>query len=239
MIQAAQGATGSFAEAARAAGATGLPGPADYPPRRLFREGISDYAIRDALLHKARHIRGRVLDLGCGDRRYQKVFAGCTESWLGVDWPGSPQQAWPEVMGDALRLPLASGTFDTVLCTQVLEHVPEPLALLREARRVLKPGGCLVLTAPQYNGLHEEPRDFFRYTRYGLEHLIVGAGLQVREVQPIGGFIALFAFMATLHAAPLRVWPIGGAWQWVCWRLDGLFPRPQDCLGNIVIAERP
>lgn len=240
MIPAAQSAPAALGKARpRALDAPALPAPAHYPPRLLFREGIADYAIRDALLRHARQIRGRVLDLGCGDRRYEKVFGRVAESWLGLDWPTNPHQSGPDVVADALRLPLASASFDTVLCTQVLEHVAEPATLLREARRVLRPGGTLLLTAPQYNGLHEEPRDFFRYTRYGLEHLIGSAGLQVQEVKPIGGFIALFAFIATLHAAPLRVWPIGAVWQWACWRLDAFFPRPKDCLGNIAIAVRP
>jgi SAM-dependent methyltransferase len=211
-----------------------------HKPTRLFSECISDYAIRDALMQCASHIRGSVLDLGCGERRYQAWFGAQTSRWIGVDWPapGDARAPYADVYGDSLALPLAAGIFDTVLCTQVLEHVPEPLELLREAARVLRPGGRLVLTAPQYNGLHEEPRDFYRYTSYGLEHLARKAGLEVEQVQPIGGFLTLFAFIGTLHFAPLRVKPIGGLWKWTAWKLDRVFYRPKDCLGYVMVARK-
>lgn len=209
-----------------------------HSPRRLFRESISDYAIRDALLQHSEHIRGRVLDLGCGSRPYESFFQGRVDSWIGLDMPvpGETNAHKPHVVADAQTLPLAAASFDTVLCTQVLEHVPEPLELFREARRVLKPDGRLVLTAPQYNGLHGEPRDFYRYTRYGLEHLGRKAGFHVEAVESIGGFIALFAFMTTIHLAPLRLWPVHGLWQWLAWKLDRRLHLPKDCIGYILVA---
>ena len=157
-----------------------------HSPRLLFRECISDYAIRDALLQHAEHIRGRVLDLGCGSRPYESHFQGRVDSWVGLDMPvpGEMNTHLPHLVADAQSLPLTSESFDTVLCTQVLEHVPEPLELLREVRRVLKSDGRLVLTAPQYNGLHGEPRDFYRYTCYGLEHLGRKAGMQIELIEP-------------------------------------------------------
>lgn len=210
-------------------------------PRLLFRESIADFAIRDALLGQKGSIRGRVLDLGCGGRPYEGWLCGPQSSWIGMDWPDAahPNGAAPHVLGDALALPLAESSFDTVLCTQVLEHVSEPLDLLCEVRRVLRPGGRLVLTAPQYNGLHGEPRDFYRYTRYGLDHLARKAGLEVRTIEPIGGFLSLFAFITVLHFAPLRIRPITGIWQWLAWRFDRTFYRPKDCLGYLLVAESP
>lgn len=211
-----------------------------YPPKLLFRECISDYAIRHGLLSHSQRITGRVLDLGCGNQPYKSVFAPQVASWLGLDWPdGSHGPASPNVIADVLRIPLQDACIDTVICTQVLEHVPDPLCLLREAARVLRPGGTLVLTAPQYNALHGEPRDFFRYTRYGLEHLARQANLQVLSIEPLGGFVALFAFIATLHCAPLRVAGIKGLWQWAAWRFDRKLYRPKDCMGYVIAAIKP
>lgn len=215
--------------------------PAAFPPRLLFREPLADYAIRDALLRHSAVVRGRVLDIGCGNRRYHHLFGTQVESWLGIDWPNTAHggHSLPNVIGSALALPLRESVFDTIICTQVLEHVSEPLQLLEEAGRVLRPGGSLLLTAPQYNALHEEPRDFFRYTRYGLEHLARKAGLQTESVAPIGGFITLFAFIMTLHFAPLRIPGVLGLWQWSAWHFDKTFNRPKDCMGYVLVASKP
>ena len=213
-----------------------------HSPRRLLRgESISDYAIRDALLRHAQFVAGTVLDLGCGSRPYESFFNGNVKRWVGADYPasGHPPARSVDLFADAMRLPLAGESFDTVLCTQVLEHVQEPLDLLREAWRVLRPGGYLVLTAPQYNGLHGEPQDFYRYTRYGLQHLATKTGFQVNLIEPLGGFVSLFTFLTTLHFAPLRAWPVSGLWQWAGWKLDGMFSRPKDCMGYLLVAQRP
>lgn len=211
-----------------------------HSPRRLLRgESISDYSIRDVLLRHQRYVAGTVLDLGCGSRPYEAFFNGRVRRWVGADYPSSGHpRSRPDLLADAMRLPLAGESFDTVLCTQVLEHVPEPLDLLREAWRVLRPGGHLVLTAPQYNSLHGEPEDFYRYTKYGLEHLAEKAGFTVKLIEPIGGFISLFTFVTTIHFAPLRIWPLHGLWQWTGWKLDSLLPRPKDCMGYLLVAER-
>ena len=76
------------------------------------------------------------------------------------------------VVGDAAALPFATGTFDFVLMIEVLQHLPDPARALAEARRVLAPGGVLVLTARQAWRTHGAPNDYFRFTRYGLEQLL-------------------------------------------------------------------
>jgi len=219
-----------------------MSGPIPHGPRRLLRgESVADYAIRDVLIRQGEFVTGTVLDLGCGSRPYENCFNGRVKRWVGADYPasGHPPAARVEVFADAMELPLADQSFDTVLCTQVLEHVPEPLDVLRESLRVLRPGGHLVLTAPQYNGLHGEPQDFYRYTKYGLEHLAKKAGFAVKRIEPIGGLLSLFTFQTTIHCAPLRCWPLLGLWQWAGWKLDGMFPRPKDCMGYLLIAVKP
>ncbi len=130
-----------------------------------------------------RYGRGRMLDVGCGGQPYRDLFAPAVSSCVGVDrGPG------PHVQGDAQALPFRAGAFDTVLCSQVLEHLPEPGDAVAEMARVLKPGGRLILTAPHIWGIHEEPHDYFRFTRYGLAYLMERAGLEGVEVRAMAGY---------------------------------------------------
>lgn len=99
-----------------------------------------------------------------------------------------------------------SARYDTVLCTEVMEHLPRPERLLREVDRVLKPGGHLILTVPYLCRLHEEPFDFYRYTRYGLQHLLEGEGLRVLEITPTGSVLSFLG-----HQFSTIV--VGGAWH--------------------------
>jgi SAM-dependent methyltransferase len=133
-----------------------------------------------------------VLDIGCGHKPYADLFEGCVH--IGLN--NSAEDASPDLVGDACRLPIASASVDLVFCTQVLEHVPQPWLLLKECRRVLKPGGWLVLSAPFYWPLHEEPYDFFRYTRHGLERLAREAGLVDFRLRADGGDYARFCLSA-------------------------------------------
>jgi SAM-dependent methyltransferase len=86
--------------------------------------------------------------------------------------------------GFADSIPADDGSFDAVLCTQVLEHVPQPLEALREFRRVLDTGGILMATMPFVWEEHETPFDYYRYTRYGIEHLTRSAGFSDVDVNP-------------------------------------------------------
>jgi SAM-dependent methyltransferase len=77
----------------------------------------------------------------------------------------------PDVIGDIRNLPFADGEFGTVLCTEVLEHVPEPEKAVRELYRVTKKGGKLILTTRFVYPIHDAPHDYYRYTKYNLARL--------------------------------------------------------------------
>jgi SAM-dependent methyltransferase len=135
----------------------------------------------------------RVLDAGAGDSPYRELFSHC--DYVASDWAASPHPGarQADVIAPLDDLPLDEASFDAVLCTQVLEHVADPLAVLVELRRVLRPGGRLWLTVPLVGELHEEPHDYFRYTPYGLRSLAERAALEVRDVEALGGYFTALA----------------------------------------------
>jgi SAM-dependent methyltransferase len=152
----------------------------------------------------ARFACGRVLDVGCGGRPYERRMPAGAR-YVGVDVPAS-RASRPDCWALAEGLPFAAGSFDLVLCTQVLEHLPDPASATKELARVLRPGGVLALTAPQSWCLHEEPFDYFRFTRYGLAHLARSAGLEVVEVRRQGGFWAASGISLIMHLGSYARW---------------------------------
>lgn len=143
--------------------------------------------MRQAMAEVTGFVTGRLLDVGCGMRPYAAIFEACVQDYVGLERDRRRYDG-ADVWGDILRLPFEDQVFDTVLCNQVLEHVPEPQQAMDEMARLLRPGGYLILTAPHIWGLHEVPHDYFRYTPYGLQYLAKKAGLVVKKTCALAGF---------------------------------------------------
>lgn len=158
----------------------------------LHPQFFSKYFLDRQVKHRAEEISGLVFDLGCGIGPYRRYFSHAV--YFGLDYPGclcSKNSKGPDVFGDLTCLPLADACLDGVVCTQVLEHVDKPMKAVAEIARVLKPGGKLLLSAPFFYPLHDEPHDYFRYSPYALKKLLSKVSLEVVEIVPQGGFIAL------------------------------------------------
>lgn len=138
-----------------------------------------------------------VIDIGCGQKPYTDVFTGAR--YVGLKY--GTEKASPDIVGDAQRLPLMNNCADIVFSTQVIEHVPHPEKLIRESFRILKPKGILLLTGPFYWPLHEKPYDFYRFTRYGFEHLLTSAGYEVISMQGDAGAVTQAA-VAVIEVLP-------------------------------------
>jgi SAM-dependent methyltransferase len=144
-----------------------------------------------------------VLDAGAGRAPYRGLFEHAryeTADFMAVK---QKRYAQPDYVCDLAQIPVGDARFDHVLLTQVLEHLPEPATVLRELHRVLKPGGTLWLTAPFFYAEHERPYDFFRYTRYGLRHLLDQTGFEVREIAWLEGYLATLSYQARVLSKSL------------------------------------
>lgn len=211
------------------------------PDRVLLAEEVARHAPM---------LRGTVLDVGSGRyRRYQHLCTGATEyRTLDHDPAGGP-----DIVGSAEHIPLPDASVDGVLCTQVLEHLPHPWLAIAEMYRVLRPGGRIVLTAPQTNELHEEPHDYFRYTNYGLRRLFEDAGFVVEAIEQRGKYHATLMQIRIRHL--VNSWrPYDRRWamwilcpltmlltRWAIWR-DSVSSGPAVALhaiGWCVLAKKP
>jgi SAM-dependent methyltransferase len=144
-----------------------------------------------------------VLDAGAGRAQYRELFSHAryeTADFLAVK---GKTYAQPDYVCDLAEIPVDDARFDHVVLTQVLEHLPEPGTVLAELHRVLKPGGTLWLTAPLFYAEHEAPYDFYRYTRFGLRHLLEGAGFEVLEMEWMEGYLGTLSYQARLMSKSL------------------------------------
>jgi SAM-dependent methyltransferase len=142
----------------------------------------------------------RVLDVGAGPCRYRALFAHC--EYYAQDfakYEGSEKglladkDQWSygklDFVSDARSIPVVAASFDAVLCTEVLEHVPEPIAVVHEIARILRPGGKVLLAAPLGSGLHQEPYHYYGgYTPYWYYKFLAEAGFTEIQVVANGGF---------------------------------------------------
>ena len=146
------------------------------------------YIIRNGLFKAiskvAPSIRGDVLDFGCGSKPYEALFTNA-HSYVGVDIEASGhshRDSKIDFFYDGKTLPFPDSHFDAVVCFEVLEHVFNIEEVLAEIRRVLKPGGQLLVSIPFAWDEHEIPYDFARYTSYGITHVFEKNGFAVIEL---------------------------------------------------------
>jgi SAM-dependent methyltransferase len=162
--------------------------------------------LREAL---PKYCRGVAADVGCGRGKYRELIARHAARYVGLDNLTSLRQFGPggkaavDVVADVMALPLAAKSCDTVVCLQVIEHLPEPGALMAELGRVCRPGGHLLLATGWLAPYHAEPRDYYRFSVDAFDYLFDRHGFDLVELNPNGGPWTLLVWSA-LRVVELR-----------------------------------
>jgi SAM-dependent methyltransferase len=158
--------------------------------------------LRDRWVHSqaaALPAKSKVLDVGAGSAPYREFFRHCqyfTQDNVRLDPSQLLHGAYTDVdyVSDAASIPIETGGFDAVICTEVLEHVPEPYSVIREISRILRPGGKLILTAPLGSGIHQEPYHYYGgFTPYWYERFLPQAGFEEIKVETNAGSYRAFS----------------------------------------------
>jgi SAM-dependent methyltransferase len=187
---------------------SGKAGSTSEPASRIYVEAIARIYLRLVRTHA----RGRLLDLGCGHVPLYGFYKDLISNVTCADWPNScHQNSFLDLALDISRdLPFQDESFDTVIRTDVLEHLPEPQNAIYNIARVLAPNGKLILGVPFQYQLHEEPLDFYRYTEFALRRFASLAGLDVIDLSRFGGAPEVVADISTKvvsYFSPLAVRP--------------------------------
>ena len=196
-------------------------------------------------------MKGRVLDVGCGRKPYRHLVPAQEYIGLELDTPELRDLGAADLYYSGGAFPVAAESFDTVICSQVVEHIFTPADFLREIRRVLRPGGTLLLTTPFAWDEHSQPYDFARYSSFGLKHLLTETGFEViahRKTCADGrtlvqlGAAYFYKVVHTRHrilnltAQLLLIAPINLLGGLVAWLLPA---NPDLFLDNIILARKP
>jgi len=137
------------------------------------------------------YLYGKFIDIGCGDMPFRPQIENIVSQYDSFDI--ERRISGVKYIGDIQDMNMiGNDSYDSALCLEVLEHVPNPFKAVSEIHRILRVGGKLVCSVPHLSRLHEEPNDYYRYTKYGLRYLFEDNGFKVISIEPRGG---LFSFL--------------------------------------------
>ena len=195
---------------------------------------------------------GQVLEVGCGLQPYRRYLPP-EVGYVGLDWAGAGEgfgYSVPDVVHyDGGRFPFDDGRFDSVFHTELLEHVFDVMTLLSECRRVLRPGGEMLLTVPFQARFHYIPHDYWRFTPSALRRMLEEAGFEEIDVRPRGTDVTVAGYKGVGVAyrllsgsvlqkiggvllAPVGLLALGVAHLSLALGLGS----PDDCLGYTVVC---
>ncbi len=157
------------------------------------------FQTRQIIEYCLKYVNGRVGDIGAGTAKYKAKILSVASSYTSFDVVAGENI---DVVGDVLNMPFSDGFFDTIISTQVLEHVEKPWIMIKEINRVLKPGGVCILTVPFLISYHPDPTDFFRYTKDGVESLFKNENFEIIDSGTYGRLFS--TFLEIIHIGYFR-----------------------------------
>ena len=197
---------------------------------------------RDVVEHTLKFVKGETLDLGAGNAKYKSLIKPHTSKYTTFDMVPGPNI---DVVGDILNLSFKDKSFDTVISTQVLEHVQKPWVMVSEIERILRPGGTAIVSAPFLVPYHADPHDYFRYTKEGMSALFTINNFEVIECNGYGGFFGVLYEM--IHFTMLNPYQGKSSKTWqvrtlrylekIAGALDKVFPT-KIIYANVYVVAR-
>jgi len=184
--------------------------------------------------------RGMLLDYGCGGQPYKSTFQPYITRYIGADVTAAKGVTLDVELEVGKQAPLPDESVDTILSTQVLEHIYDFHSYLADCARLLKPSGLLIISVPMQWMHHEVPYDYWRFTKFGLRQSVESAGFKVLDLRPCGGVYSLLGQIFLEHLATKRrlntavTRLINRLALW----LDGDVLDADDTLGWMCIAEK-
>ncbi len=145
---------------------------------------------KEVIKYSLKYISGKTLDLGAGSAKYKSIIKQRTSEYITFDMV---EKEGIDVVGDVLNLPFENESFNTVISTQVLEHVEKPWIMVKEVQRILKKDGLCILTAPFLVPYHADPDDYFRYTIKGMESLFKNENFEIIECDGYGRLFSVLS----------------------------------------------
>jgi SAM-dependent methyltransferase len=151
------------------------------------------FFIRKALFQHIKmlspHLSGKLLDFGCGRKPYENLFT--VSEYIGIDMEKTGHEhasSKVDIFYNGKEIPFPDESFDSIFCSEVLEHVFNLNEILPELRRVLKKGGKMLITVPFCWNEHEVPFDFGRYTSFGIQYILKENGFEIDIYKKSGDF---------------------------------------------------
>jgi SAM-dependent methyltransferase len=196
----------------------------------------------------AKYLKGRLIDIGCGSKPYKDLLAPYVNEHIGVDRKDTRYiKSNIDLFGTAYEIPTKNAAFDSAICTAVLEHLEEPELALRECHRVLKPGGVAIYSVPFIWHIHEPPRDFYRFSKYGIQYLFQKVGFDILELNALSGFWLTFGVLSIyninrFNRGPIRwlriISKLGSLIQAISYTLDRIDKTEQWTSEYMVVAKK-
>lgn len=218
--------------------------PYEFNPDKKHSFYFIRKGLYEAMKENAHFLSGVMMDFGCGSKPYRDLFQ--VEKYIGVDYAGeghTHENEEVDVYYDGSNIPFPDNYFDSILSSEVFEHLFEAERILDELRRVLKPKGIMLITCPFVWNEHEVPIDYARYTKFALEHLFTKHGFKILKYEKKGSFVETIFQLLNIYNEELIAH--GGVFskipvlRGIAWKLLQFMPVVNNSLGSFLNSSLP